>query len=201
MRAKMRGRGAGAELPALAGLIDRHRTFVTVYLKEGNASEAARQAGFNWPGQKGAKLLKTAKIRSAIEAEIKRCYPLGKTRILAALSELAHSNLADFLDDQGQPVLEKIRTNGHVVKKYKARVLRSLSTDQVTVTDVRLEVYDQCKALITIGKMLGMFSITGIRDQFAQEMFDALGEALVKFVPIENRVPMVTFLRERLNQR
>jgi hypothetical protein len=180
-----------------AGLSDQHRIFVREYLKKGNASEAARLAGFNWPGQKGAKLLKTAKIRAAINAELKP-HPFVESQVSAALSELAMGNLGDLIDEDGRPVVEKIRANGRFVKKYKARVLRSQSTDQVTVTNVQIELHDRYKALITIGKMLGMFSETTRVTRVVNQFFDALDEALVRFVPPENRMPMEAFLRERL---
>ncbi|HUJ10448.1 MAG TPA: terminase small subunit [Verrucomicrobiae bacterium] len=180
------------------GLSDRQRTFIAAYLKTGNASEAARQAGFNWPGQKGAKLLKTAKIRAAIDAELKP-YLFSRSQVLAILSELTVVNLGDFIDEHGQPVVEKIRTNGRFVKKYKARVIRSLSTDQVTVTDVRIELDDRLKALRTLGKMLGLFSDNSRMTSFVNQFFHSLNEALLRFVPAENRASMVAFLRERLD--
>lgn len=192
-------RGGGAKLPAMAGLSDRHRTFITVYLKGGNASEAARQAGFNWPGQKGAKLLKTAKIRAAICAELKPYLPLRRAHVMAALAQLACSNLGFILDEQGQPSVEKIREHGFCVKKYRARVIRSLSTDEIKVTDVYAEMYDRLKALTTIGKILGLFSTDSKVTQAKNDFFEALDEALVRFVLPENRVPMTTFLRERLD--
>lgn len=157
-------RVAASDLSATAGLSDRHRMFVTAYLKTGNASEAARKAGFNWPGQKGAKLLKTAKIRAAINTELERS-PISRSVALALFSELAFVNLGNFIDEQGQPVVEKIRAGGRFVKKYKARVIRSLSTDQVTVTQVQFELHDRQKALVTLGKMLGMFSKRGLVDR------------------------------------
>ena len=178
-------------------LSDQHRIFVTTYLKTGNASEAARQAGFNWPGQKGAKLLKTAKIRAAINAQVKPHYPVSRNHVFAALSQLAYANLGDFLDDHGQPIVANIRTKGHLVKKYKARVIRSLSTDQVTVTDVHVELYDRLKTLVTIGKMLGMFSSTVQVDRMVDKFFELLDEALLKFVPAETRRPAADFLRKR----
>lgn len=180
-------------------LNEQQRTFVTAYLEKGNASEAARQAGFNWPGQKGAKLLKTAKIRAAICAEVKPYLPLGRARVMAALAELAYSNLFSILDENGQPSVEKIREHGLLVKKYRARVIRSLSTDEIEVTDVYAEMYDRLKALTTIGKILGLFSSDSRVTQAKNDFFEALDEALVRFVPPENRGPMTTFLRERLN--
>jgi phage terminase small subunit len=143
------------EMPVLS---EQQRTFVTAYLNKGNASEAARQAGFNWPGQKGAKLLKTAKIRAAIFAELKPSLPLRRALVMAALAQLAYSNLGSILDEHGQPSVEKIREHGLLVKNYRARVIRSLSTDEVKVTDVYAEMYDRVQALRTIAKILGLFS-------------------------------------------
>jgi len=184
------------EIPVLS---EQQRTFVTTYLEKGNASEAARQAGFNWPGQKGAKLLKTAKIRAAICTEVKPYLPLSRAHVMANLAQLAYSNLGFILDEHGQPSVEKIREHGLLVKKYRARVIRSLSTNEVKVTDVYAEMYDRMKALTTIGKILGLFSSDSKVAQAKKDFFDALDEALVRFVQPENRGPMTAFLRERLN--
>ena len=79
-------------------------------------------------------------------------YGLKQPAVHTALSELAFAKLGDFIDDQGQMVVEKIRARGHMVKKYEARVIRSLSNDQVTVTSVQIELQDGHEALIDIGK-------------------------------------------------
>jgi Terminase small subunit len=184
------------EMPVLS---EQQRTFVAAYLEEGNASEAARRAGFNWPGQKGAKLLKMAKIRAAIDAQWKPYLPLGRAHVMAALAQLAYSDLGSILDEQGQPSVQKIREHGLLVKNYRARVIRSLSTNEVSVTDVYAEMYDRFQALRTIARILGMFSSDSRVTRAKNDFFDALDEALVRFVPPENRVAMVAFFRERLN--
>lgn len=55
--------------PAKIGkLTERQRRFVENFAKTGNASEAARLAGYKSPGVEGHRLLKNAKIACAIEA-------------------------------------------------------------------------------------------------------------------------------------
>lgn len=195
------GNGQKLQIRGLTGtvvLTDQQRTFVTEYLKSGNASEAARQAGFNWPGQKGAKLLKTAKIRAAINAELKPT-SITQLHVLAELSQLAMGNWGEILDDQGQPDAKKIRANGHMVKKFKATVIRTQSTDQVTVTNVQIELHDRYKALVTLCRMYGMFSETARTRHFMEKFYQVLGEAVVRFVPPENRQAIAAFFRERLD--
>lgn len=56
--------------PALVGLTEKRRRFVLAYVGEamGNASEAARIAGYTSPGQQGHVVLKNHEVQAALSA-------------------------------------------------------------------------------------------------------------------------------------
>src|SRR4051794_35147293 len=61
-------------------LTDRQRDFVAAYCDpargRGNASEAARRAGYRWPGKVGPRLTQMPAIAAAIRAERRRRDPI-----------------------------------------------------------------------------------------------------------------------------
>lgn len=57
-----------AQRAALDALPPKRRAFVLEYLRTGNATEAARRAGYSHPKEEGVRLLSFAAVRSAIEA-------------------------------------------------------------------------------------------------------------------------------------
>jgi phage terminase small subunit len=61
---------ATTDHPALVGLTEKRRRFVLAYVGEamGNASEAARIAGYTHPGQQGHDALKNLEVAAAIRA-------------------------------------------------------------------------------------------------------------------------------------
>ena len=61
---------ATTDHPALVGLTEKRRRFVLAYVGEamGNASEAARIAGYTHPGQQGHDVLKNLEVAAAIKA-------------------------------------------------------------------------------------------------------------------------------------
>jgi phage terminase small subunit len=144
------------DLPETDGLSDQQRLFVTEYIRSRNASEAARRAGFKWPAMAGHRLLQKVIIREAIETEL-RANHVGKDHLLSGYSEVAWVSIADFIDEQGKPVIEKIRANGHLVKSYKCKVNQRRSTREVEVTDAEIVLHDRLAAMSDLAKTQGMF--------------------------------------------
>ena len=138
------------------GLTDQQRLFKDAYLRCWNATEAARRAGYACPAQAGWRLLRNVEISRQIEIELK-AHHIGTNHVLARLGEMANINLNDFLDEGGRVDLEKLRSKGHLVKKYKAKVNRKLSTDEVEVSDVEIELHDAQHALELVGRKCKMF--------------------------------------------
>ncbi len=87
-----------------AQLSERRRKFVEAYMGKahGNASEAARIAGYKTPGVEGCRLLKDDKVRAAI-AEREQADPLVTTRE-ERMRWLASVIRGDLTDKDGGPV-------------------------------------------------------------------------------------------------
>jgi phage terminase small subunit len=142
----------------------KERLFVSYYLGEanGNASEAARLAGYSSPPVLGHRLLKKVHIRAAIEARLAGP-ALTADEVLARLSDQAAADVGDFLTfsrpegrgegDKAAPVrvrldLDKARRNGKLplVKKLKRGKY-----------GLEIELYDAQAALVQLGKYHGLF--------------------------------------------
>ncbi len=133
-------------------------------------------------------MLRNVEVAGEIERRLKATH-LSADQILARLSEMARANIGEFIDDDGRVNIKAVLANGHLVKKYKAANLDSGG---------EIELHDCQRALYTIGRMLGVFSDTVTTPRAVSQFFESLDEALVKFVPAENRAAMVEFLRQRV---
>ncbi len=161
----------------------RWRLFIEAFLNTWNATEAARQAHYKHPDVQGPRLLGNVSIKAAIEQRIKE-KAMDADEVLARLAEQARANIADFVDVDERPILDKnknvvgyadtvrlkwdvIQARGHLVKSIIP-----------TESGVRLELHDGQTALIKIGTHLQLFRDTetpGIHLHI-----DGLGELLHK---------------------
>lgn len=138
-----------------ARLTYKQRLFVLYYLGEsqGNASDAARRAGYPAAGARvtGARLLTNANIRAAIDAKLAEA-AIPADEVLARLSDHATTSLGDFLkiDKRGTVRLDfrqaKRRGRLPCVKKLKRGKY-----------GWELELYDAQAALVQLGKYHGLF--------------------------------------------
>lgn len=150
--------GAGDEGQALRG---RRRMFVDLYLGEcrGNATEAARRAGYRFPGQEGCRLLREPAVRAAIEG---RLAELGVTRerVLGWLVEILEVDPAEFVEvvERGEHRDLRLRVEreagGELRLGGRTRLLRSVNAGRY---GVRIEVLDKVKALVLLGRYLRMW--------------------------------------------
>jgi len=78
--------------------------FVAYYLGKanGNATEAARMAGYAEPNTQGPRLLVNVGIRAAIDAKLDRV-AMSADEVLARLSDIASADPADFIDFDPPP--------------------------------------------------------------------------------------------------
>lgn len=167
------------DLPESDGLSERQRAFKDEYLKCWNATEAARRVGLKQPGLAGWRMMKNDAIREAINLELD-AHALGAKHVLNGLAEMAHVNLTDFLDERGVPDLERIKKKGHLVKRYKCRLNRKLSTGEIEVTDIELELCDQQAALVDAGRHFKMFG-----EDATLALIDLLKTVLVRVIDAE----------------
>jgi len=139
---------------ALEDLNHRQRLFVEAYLGDaaGNASEAARIAGYAHPGQVGERLLKKVEIRSAIDARLAQA-AMGANEVLARLSAMAAGDLSDFIkvDADGEPSLDLAKAR----RRKKLGLVKKLTP---TKFGWSIEMYDAMAALEKLGRYHGLFT-------------------------------------------
>jgi phage terminase small subunit len=117
----------------MAGLSGKRLAFVDAYLgdQKGNATGAARAAGYAKPEQEGHRLLKNAEVRARID-EVLRERALSRDEVLAELSEVARAEWRDFLQ----------------IRRDK----------DGEILDVRMDLGGKVKSLELLGKYHGLFS-------------------------------------------
>jgi Terminase small subunit len=127
--------------------------FVSYYLGEsqGNATDAARRAGYSVPNVASAKLVVKASIRSAIEAKLTEA-AIPAEEVLARLTDHATTSLEDFvrIDKRKRLTIDFARAKElgrlHCVKKLRRGKY-----------GWELELYDAQAALVQLGKYHGLF--------------------------------------------
>lgn len=100
-----------AEQPKLPYKQER---FVLAYIGEakGNATAAARIAGYKSPHPEGSRLLRNATVRARIDEEL-MLHAASAAEVLAELSDIAKAEWRDFVeilewDDKGKPLRVKM---------------------------------------------------------------------------------------------
>ena len=137
----------------------RQRLFVDAYLGKagGNATKAAISAGYSDPAVAGHRLLRNAKIRAAVDGQLKAA--MSADEVLARLSEHASSDMRDYLqiNDDGtfQIDLSKAKRakRTRVIRKVKVST-KTFTTDTGESVEVKseLELYDAQAALEKLAK-------------------------------------------------
>jgi hypothetical protein len=128
--------------------------FVSAYLgtANGNATEAARTAGYSSPHPEGSRLLRNATVRAAIDARLESA-AMGVDETLARLSDMAASDFGPFLTftKDGEPSvdLKAMRDAGlsHLIKSIKR-----------TRWGVSVELHDAQAALEKLGRYHSLFA-------------------------------------------
>ncbi len=106
----------------------RQRLFVEFYLGEskGCAIDAARRAGYSSPHPEGARLLKKAAVRAAVEARLTTA-AMAASEVLARIADVASINMMDFIDFSSENAgkvdlkLVKRRGLGHLIKRVRIK--------------------------------------------------------------------------------
>ena len=122
------------------------------YLGEarGNATEAARIAGYATPAEQGYENLRKPQIRAAIDAFLADC-TLRASEVLALLTEHARGSLADFIDVAGPIYILNLD------KAKQANKLHLLKKLTATQHGVAIELHDPQAALEKLGTYHGLF--------------------------------------------
>lgn len=171
--AKRKKQPAKPRGPKGSPLTFRQRLFVVYYLGEagGNASEAARMAGYAEPRQEGSRLLTNADIRAAIDAKLDKA-ALSADEVLARLSEMATGDISDFIsvNAAGGFTLD-------LAKALKAGKLHLVKKIKQTRFGPVLELYDALAALEKLGRYHGLF-----QDRVEARIVDDKGSILERIL-------------------
>lgn len=141
-------------------LTNKQRVFIAEYIKDFNASRAARVSGYslNNAQQIGSKLLHMPAVKAAIEQAISE-------RIMAAdevrlrLADIARGDMGNFMSITSVSFgldLQAAQEQGltKLIKKVKQT---TVTTEDAERNTIEIELYDAQAALTTIGKHLGLF--------------------------------------------
>jgi phage terminase small subunit len=132
----------------------KQRLFVHYYLGEskGNATDAARRAGYRRPNEAGPRLAVKGGIRARIDAQLAGP-ALAANEVLARLSEQASSSIEPFLriDSRGRATLDLAKAR----KLNKLHLIKKLKRGKF---GLEIELYDAQKALELLGKYHRLFA-------------------------------------------
>ncbi len=105
-------------------LTKNQRLFVHYYLGKanGNATEAARMAGYAWPDKSGPRLVGTRRISAEISKGVADA-AMSAEEVLARLSEIAQGDLRPFLEQNEKGEwrfnLAKAKRKSSIIKKVR----------------------------------------------------------------------------------
>lgn len=164
------------------GLKPKQQLFLSEYLTDFNATQAAIRAGYspNSANQTSQKLLKKSEIQDEIARKLTE-KAMKSDEILTEIADIARGNMGDFLDVSSlafQLDLNKAKELGklHLIKKIKQRttIKNGKDGDDEENTYIDVELWDKMDALKTLAKAQGLL----IDRQEVRET----GEITVKFV-------------------
>jgi len=137
-----------------SSLTYKQRLFVEYFLGKanGNATEAARLAGYAVPNPEGCRLLANASIATEI---IKRtaAAAMDADEVLARLADIARGSLATFID-----VTPDGAWKPNLVKGEEAGKLHLLAEVGFTEHGPKLKIHDPVSALTQIGRHHKLFT-------------------------------------------
>jgi len=146
------------------GLTYKRRMFVANYLGacEGNATEAARKAGYATPMQEGARLLTDPDVRALIDAQVAEA-GLESDEILARLADQASSNAVDLIrcvvDDVveigGEKVARQRIDPDEIERRGLGHLIKKITPNRYGYV---IELYDAQRALELLGRFRGLFA-------------------------------------------
>lgn len=134
-------------------LTTKQQRFVDAYLGEanGNATQAARIAGYSWPDKLGPRLVGKSSIKEAISRRL-AAESLSKNQVLTWLYEIASGGMSRVVEVVGEtgwrPKLQTAQRQGrmNLIKKLKQ-----------TEFGAEIEVYSRLDAIDRLARYHGLY--------------------------------------------
>lgn len=137
----------------------KHERFVSEYLKDLNATRAARDSGYSakTASSQGERLLRNAEITRAValgQARQLQTAELTATRTLEEMRRLAFSDVRELFDEQGN--LRAIHTltseQSACIASLEVIIKNAKAGDGVTDTVHKIKMWDKTRTLEMLGK-------------------------------------------------
>jgi len=146
---------------------NRKRVFIAEYLRDFNASRAARVAGYSAKTaySKGPQLLKDIEISAVIKATLAE-KQMSADEVLSRLTDIARGDMGDLMDVSTMGFSIELMKDGQrksktkLIKKLHQRVTTTTgknSKDETEIIDTDIELYSALDALALIGKYHRLF--------------------------------------------
>lgn len=146
----------------LAGLTGRQRRFVLAYIGEaqGNASEAARIAGYASPMQRGHEAVRNREVRAAIDrylaqraATADEAVDVLTAHLRADPTALLGCLVEDVVDVDGVPVVRQRFDVQEIKRRGLGRLVKKITP---TKQGYSIELHDAQAAAVTLCKIRGL---------------------------------------------
>jgi hypothetical protein len=132
----------------------KQRMFVEFYLgdSKGNATDAARRAGYSLPKEQGRQLLRKPTIRAAVRARVASA-AMTSSEVLARVADIASADITEFITidsaDSWKIDLRRIkaRRKGHLIKKIRQ-----------TKDGPEIELESRLAALVKLGEFFSLWN-------------------------------------------
>lgn len=157
----------------------KQQRWVNAYIETGNATEAARLAGYkgddNQLGVVGHGNLRKYKIRQFIEDRLSE-ERISSDEVLQILASQARTDVADLFDENGRFSIEHLRRNklGHLIKKIRCkRTIEGSGEDAKPVEMIEVELHSSQAAIAQICKIKGWEQMPAVNDrEYAREQWN-----------------------------
>ena len=147
---------------------NRQRAFIQEYLKDFNATRAAKSVGYSEKAARaiGSRLLTKANIAEAVKAEIAE-RAMGKEEVLQRIADIARGDMADLMDITPTGFILELMVkdeNGNLTVNPKTKLIKKIKQKTTTIlaksedggdkefVETELELYSAYDAQVTLGK-------------------------------------------------
>ena len=146
------------------GLTSKQQLFLSEYLIDMNATQAAIRAGYSEASaySQGQRLLKNVEIQAEIAQKLNKS-AMKADEILQKLTEIAQGSMGDYLDVSSmafQIDLAKAKELGklHLIKRVRQKTTTIVreGAEDVEQNQIDIELLDQLKALEMLAKYHGL---------------------------------------------
>lgn len=149
----------------MAKFTDKQKAFINHYLMCLNATEAAKRAGYAGTYDSlrviGSNNLAKLNIRREIDRRL-ASVTITADETIKRLSDMASSNLLDYIDNMGNLDLQAMRNDdaGKLLKKYKKtkRTIPRKDDDPIEVEQIEVELYGADSALDKLMRYYGKYN-------------------------------------------